>query len=112
MLRPKRISLTVSKTEIILFLPKGKNITKYLNFRISAQKVNPVKQTKYLDIYLDEHLTWNFQINQIKSKLSRSCGLLGKLRYCDKTDLLKTVYFGIFHSILRYGIQIWGQHRS
>ena len=26
--------------------------------------------------------------------------------------MLKTVYFGIFDSILRYGIQIWGQHRN
>ena len=65
--------------KIILFRPKGKNITKNLNFRIREQKINPVKQTKYLGIYLDEQLTWNFQINQIKSKLSRSCGLLAKL---------------------------------
>ena len=56
--------------------------------------------------------TWNFQINQIKSKLSRSCGLLTKLRYYFKSNLLKTVYFAIFDSILRYGIQTWGQHRS
>ena len=26
--------------------------------------------------------------------------------------MLKTVYFAIFDSILRYGIQTWGQHRS
>ena len=39
------------------------------------------KQTNYLGIYLDEHLTWNFQLDQIKSQLSRSCGLLAKLGY-------------------------------
>ena len=111
-LRSNRISLNAGKTEIILFRPKGKNITKNLNFRISGQKINPIKQTKYLGIYLDEHLTWKSQINQIKSKLSRSCSLVAKLRYYVKTDLLKTDYFAIFDSILRYGIQIWGQHRS
>ena len=26
--------------------------------------------------------------------------------------MLKIVYFAIFDSILRYGIQVWGQHRS
>ena len=86
-------------------------MTKHLNFRISGQKINIVKQTKYLGIYLDEHLTWNFQLDQIKSKLSRSCGLLAKLRYFAKTDLLRTVYFAIFDSILRYVRQVWGQHR-
>ena len=67
-LRANRISLNASKTEIILFHPKTKT-TKHLNFKWA--RINSVKQTKYLGIYLDEHLTWNFQLDQIKSKLSR-----------------------------------------
>ena len=66
-----------------------------------------MNKAKYLGIYLDEHLTWNFQQIQIKTKLSRSFGLLAKLRYV-KTDLLKTVYFAIFDSVLRYAVQVWG----
>ena len=111
-LRANRISMNASKTEIILFRTKTKTITKHLNFRISGQKVNIVKQTKYLGIYLDEHLTWNFQLDQIKRRLSRSCGLLAKLKYFTETDLLRTVYFAIFDSILRYAIRVWGQHRK
>ena len=61
---------------------------------------------------MDKHLTWKFQLDQIKSKLSRSCGLLAKLRSFTKADLLRTVYFAIFDSILRYAIQVWGQHRN
>ena len=99
-LRANRISMNASKTEIILFRTKTKTITKHLNFRISGQKVNIVKQTKYLGIYLDEYLTWN------------SCDLLAKLRYFTNTDLLRTVYFAIFDSILRYAIRVWGQHRK
>ena len=105
-LRANRISLNLNKTEIILFRSKNKKISKKLNFRVSGQKIEPVKQTKYLGIYLDEHLTWNFQINQIKSKLRRRSGLLAKLKYYVKPDLLRTVYFAIFDSILKYGIQV------
>ena len=76
-------------------------ITKHLNFRISGQKINEKKKTKYLGILLDEHLTWNFQLSQIKTKLNRSCGLLAKLRYHVRTELLRTVYFAIFDSVLR-----------
>ena len=79
-LRANRVGRNGSKTEIILFLPKTKTITKHFNFGISGQKINIVKQTKYQGIYLDKHLTWNFQFDQIKSKLSRSCGSLEKLR--------------------------------
>ena len=111
-LRANRIYLNAKKTELIIFRPKNKSINKQLNFRISGQKINEVKKTKHLGIYLDEHLTWNFQLNQIKTKLSRSCGLLGKLRYHVKTELLRTVYFAIFDSVLRYAVQVWGQHRN
>ena len=71
-----------------------------------------MKKTKYRGIYLDEHLTWNFQLHQIKTKLSRSCGLLAKLRFHVKTELLRTVYFAIFNSVIRYAVQVWGQHRN
>ena len=101
-----------NKTELIIFRPKNKSITKHLNFRISDQKINEAKQTKYLGIYLDEHLTWNFQLKQIKTKLSRSCGLLAKLRYYVKADLLRTVYFAIFDSVIRYAIQVWGLYNN
>ena len=62
-----RISLNTNKTEIILFWTKNKKITKNLNFRISGQKIDTIKQTKYLGIYLDEGLTWKFQTEQIKA---------------------------------------------
>ena len=111
-LRANRISLNTNKTELIIFRPKNKSITKHLNFRISGQKTNETKQTKYLGIYLDEDLTWEFQLKQIKTKLSRSCVLLAKLRYYVKTDLLRTVYFAIFDSVIRYAIQVWGLHNN
>ena len=111
-LRANRISINANKTELIIFRPKNKSITKHLNFRISGQKINPVNKAKYLGIYLDEHLPWNFQLIQIKTKLSRSCGLLAKLRHHVKTELLRTVYFAIFDSVLRYVVQVWGQHRN
>ena len=95
-LRANRISLNTSKTEIILFRRKNKKITKNLNFRISGQKIDTIKQAKYLAVYLDEGLTWKFQTGQTKSKLKRNFGLPAKLRYYIKPDLLRTVYFAIF----------------
>ena len=84
-LRANRISLNANKTELIILRPKNKSITKQLNFRISDQKVN---KAKYLGKYLDEHLTWIFQLNKIKTKLSRSRGSLAKLRYHVKQNFL------------------------
>ena len=51
------MSLNVDKTEIIIFRPKGKDITKKLNLRISGQQIYISKQVKYLSLMLDESLT-------------------------------------------------------
>ena len=51
--RANRISLNVDKTEIIIFRPQGKDITKKLNFRISGQQMYISKQVKNLGFMLD-----------------------------------------------------------
>ena len=52
-LRSNKISLNADKTEIIIFRSKRKQITKYLNFRISGQKVNISNKVKYLGIQME-----------------------------------------------------------
>ena len=59
---------------------------------------------------MDEGLTWKLETEQIKSKLRRSCDLQAKLRYSIK--LLRTVYFTISYSIMRYALQVWDQNKN
>ena len=80
-LRANRISVNVDKTEMVIFRPKRKQITKNMNFRISGQKIIFKTKTKYLGLVLDEHLTWSPHINILKKKLSRANGLLAKIQY-------------------------------
>ena len=78
-LRANKFSLNTSKTEIIIFRPKQKQITKHLNFRISGQKINTCNKVRYLSIILEEHLDWNLHINSLKHKLYRVIGILSKI---------------------------------
>ena len=48
-------------------------------------------------------------MNSISTKLSRAIGLLSKICHYVKKDTLRSIYFGIFPSILTYASQIWGQ---
>ena len=54
-LRTNRILLNVDETEIIIFRPKRKTITKKMNFRVSGKKIKITTSTKYLGLILDEH---------------------------------------------------------
>ena len=48
----------------------------------------------------------------LKTNLNRANGLLAKIRHLVSKSLLRTIYFAIFDSHLRYGCQIWGQKDS
>ena len=107
-LRANRISVSVDKTKIVIFRPKGKDITKKLNFRISGQQIYISKQVKYLGLMLDESLTWLSHISMLKTKLRRANVLLVKLRHYTSSKLLTAIYNALFESHMRYGCQIWG----
>ena len=41
-------------------------------------------------------------------KLSRTVGLLYKIRHNTQLEILKLLYFGIFYPFLSYGVHVWG----
>ena len=90
-LRANRIPLNVNKTETVIFWSKRNEIPN-INFRISRQKMIPKTKTKYLGLVLDEHLIWSAHTNILKNNLSRSNGLLSKLRNSTSQNRLITIY--------------------
>ena len=110
--KANKISLNSSKTELILFRAKHKNITKNMNFRISGKKINIICKTKYLGLILDKHLTFKYHLENLKLKQSRANCLLSKIRYFVKFPLLRTIYYALFDTHFRYGCQTWGQNQS
>ena len=49
-LKANKLSFNPSKTEIIIFKVKTKNITKHLSLRLSGQKIHIKNNVKYLEI--------------------------------------------------------------
>ena len=59
---------------------------------------------------LDEHLTFKYHLENLKLKLNRANCLLSKIRYFVKLPSLRTIYYALLDTHLRYGCQIWGQN--
>ena len=111
-LRANKISLNASKTEIIIFKRKNKQIQKHLNFRVSGQKIEITNSVKYLRIQLNDSLTWKTHLISLLPKLNRAIGLLSKIRYYTPKYLLKTIYYSLFNCHLIYACQVWGHEKS
>ena len=65
-------------------------------------KINIMKETKYLGMVMDEHLTFKKHIDTVK---------LNGLQHCHYVNpiLLRTLYYAIFESHLQYEGQLWRQ---
>ena len=64
------ISLSVSKTELIIFKPRMKKVYFDLKLKLSVKRICPTEFVNYLGIKTDERLTWNEYINVVAIKLS------------------------------------------
>ena len=107
-LRANRLSLNVGKTEFIIFRPPRKTLNDRIVLKLDQKKIFESTKIKYLGLLLDSRLTWKAHISELLKKLSRVIGMLYKIRIYTPKPILRSLYFGIFHSHLTYGLPVWG----
>ena len=111
-LAANNISLNASKTELLIFRHPNKIINYNLKVKLNGKLLRPTNHVKYLGTYIDSHLNWNYNTNILAAKLSRSLGMLSKIRHYVNPETLRSIYFAIFSSHLSYGSIIWAQNAN
>ena len=89
-----RLSLNISKTNFVLFPPPNKpkqNVT----ILIDKKAIKEERYVKYLGLLIDSQLTFKNHIDELKKKISRSIGVLCKLKPYINSKLLLNVYYAI-----------------
>ena len=111
-LNSNKISLNVSKTELILFKPKMKKLDFDLKLKLYGKRLYRTKSVKYLGIKIDEHLTWLDHINEITIRLNRATAILFKVREFVNIKILKSIYYAIFDCHINHANTVWGQNKN
>ena len=110
-LNANKISLNVSKTELVFFKPKRKFVDfNSLKVKLNRKRIFPSDSVKYLGIKIDKQLNWKIHVDNVAIKLNRANAMLYKIRNFVRTDTLKSVYYAIFESHLNYACTVWGQN--
>ena len=63
---------------------------------------------RYLGIIIDNNLFWKHHIDHIAIKMSRTVGLICKLRRFLPRHTLLTIYRSVVAPYLTYGLTAWG----
>lgn len=67
-----------------------------------------VAETVFLGLTVDSKLQWGPHIDTLSSKLSSAAYAVRKIRQLTNISTARLVYFSYFHSVMSYGILLWG----
>lgn len=102
-----KLSLNPNKTKAMLFYSYQRQVNP-VNISIDGTPIEFVESFNYLGIVLDKHLSFQFHINAISLKISKTIGILCKLKNFLPLCTLLTIYNSLILPYLTYGILVWG----
>ena len=98
-----QLCLNANKSKFMLFHSPNKKID-IPSIEINSTEVDCVVNLNFLGILLDKHLNWKSQTSKIANKISRTIGVLTKLKQYLPSRILLTIYNTLIMPHLNYGI--------
>ena len=103
-----KLSINVKKSNYIIFRPRQKRQTFDIKVTLSNRDIIQVKETVFLGVTLDEHLTWIPHITNVARKVSKAVGVMYKASFCLSKRSLITLYYSLLYPYLQYCVSVWG----
>ena len=100
------LTLNISKTYYVIF--GLRQVPNYIRITIGQQVLDRQEYGKFLGVYLDEKLAFKKHIDYVYSKISKTSGLLFKLKHSFPLDVLRNLYLSLICPYLNYCILSWG----
>ena len=108
-LKINKLSLNVKKTKFMIFHHRQRNIENLIpQLNLNEQIIERVTDFDFLGLTIDQHLTWNGHVQKISNKISRSLGIMCKLKRFLPQNILKILYNSLILPHLQYCILSWG----
>ena len=107
-LRMNKLSLNLKKTHFIIFRRQRAKVNMSEKLMIDNVEIENVEHTKFLGVVIDQNLIFNKHIQYIKSKVSRSLGIMYKCKTFFNQSTLVTLYNAFVYPYFTYCISVWG----
>ena len=99
-----KLSLNTKKCNFMIFHHKQKNMQLHNLFEIEINntKIERVSNFNFLGLTLNEHIDWSDHIAKIANKISRTIGILKKLKNILPSSILFIMYNSLILPQLHY----------
>ena len=101
-----KLSLNPSKTKAMVFHSTRKRVT-YPELILNGTIIEIVESFDFLGITLEKSLSWKPHVIKISKKISRTTGILSKLKHTLPQHVLLKIYHSLFIPYIDYGLLCW-----
>ena len=103
-----RLSVNLDKTFGIVFSNRPFDRDQLLQLKLDDRMLNVFDRCKYLGLTIDNSLNFSSHINNISKKISKTVGIMFRLRSSVPDHILLNLYYTLIYPYLTYCNIIWG----
>jgi hypothetical protein len=105
--RCNRLTLNLKKTEYVYFSRTRPPEVPLGGLEFEGEQISRVAGTRFLGIWIDAGLNWRSHIGQVRTKVRKLLGVLGRIRADLDNHLLLFFYNSMVLPHLQYCLMVW-----
>ncbi len=105
-LKCNKLSLDISKCKYIIFHMPPKKIS-HLHLNVENTAIDQVSDFNFLGLTINEHLNWKSHLDKLSNKISKTMGVLNKLKHFVSLNARVMIYNSLILSHINYCILAW-----
>ena len=103
-----KLSLNIKKTKCMLFHSTNTRFSFIPKLAINDIEIERVKNFNFLGLTINENLSWKPHMDKIGNKISKSGGVIYRLKHFLPVHILRIIYCSTVQSNLNYSLLTWG----
>lgn len=110
-----KLTINAKKSNYVIFHPYQRKIQSVITLKVfdnehKAYRDLERKQfVKYLGVLKDSNFSWNDHVANVALKISKTIGIIARLRHFLPTSVLLNIYNSLIHPYLSYGLVVWAK---
>ena len=102
-----RLFLNYNKINFMIFCNRNKKRLHNFNITMCNERIPQFDSTKFLGVVIDSLLIWKPHISAVCSKLSKSIGIISRLRSVFPATVLRSIYCSLILPYISYCNIVW-----
>jgi len=102
-----KLSVNKTKTKAMIFHTLHRRVC-HPHIKLDNTDVEFVDEFNLLGVIIDKHMNWKSHQNMISKKVSKTLGIMNKLKTTIPQSALINIYNSLISSHINYGLLLWG----